>query len=166
MTWFTHTLATLDQSSGRFGIDSWTTWPAAGGLGSAIARGWSWDTERSTPGHNLPSQPSITMTPAGVSLRAPRQILARMAWAADALGRSESDIWVEAAREWLARHESDGSTGGSSRPTAASYSVTSQRARRSRVWRDIDSVLDRLRDTTRDASFNAQRARDGEPGAA
>jgi hypothetical protein len=75
-----------------------------------------------------------------------------MAAAAQALECDESDIWVEAAREWLERHS----------PSAAGTPVTfgarqeelrrvenPVTARRSHLWRDIDSVLDSLRDAPR-----------------
>jgi hypothetical protein len=75
-----------------------------------------------------------------------------MAAAAQALECEESDIWVEAAREWLERHA----------PSAAGSPVTlgvcqeelrsmenPVTVRRSHLWRDIDSVLDSLRDAPR-----------------
>ena len=38
-------------------------------------------------------------------LRAPRETLRQMKWVAAELGRSESEVWAEAAHEWLARRE-------------------------------------------------------------
>lgn len=165
MTWFTPTLLTRDESSGHVGLDSWSSWPASGGMGSAVAGGWSWARGRATSARAAITPPDPELTPAGVRLRAPREILARMAEAAGALGRSESDIWVEAAREWLIRHEPDGSTGGP-RLAATAFSANGQRARRSRAWRDIDGVLERLRDTPHDTEHESARVRRGEPGAA
>lgn len=157
MTWFTPITLTRDEPCSPSSLDSWAAWPATGSLGSAVAGGWSWDGARpsprpAAPSSRLASTYASAFAPAGVRLRAPRNILARMAGAAGALGRSESDIWIEAAREWLSRHEPESSGGGGSRFAPALTPADGQWARRSRAWRDIDGVLADLRDAPRSTS--------------
>ncbi|HEX9038430.1 MAG TPA: hypothetical protein VF808_15715 [Ktedonobacterales bacterium] len=81
-----------------------------------------------------------------------------MSAAAHALGRAESDVWVEAAREWLLRHEPHTPAHAQTLVIDLSAAGEVSSARRSRVWREIDGVLDRLRDHP--------TPRHGKPGAA
>lgn len=73
-------------------------------------------------------------------VRIARNVRAEMAEMAYALGRSEDDIWTEAAREWLMRrlrnHEPPPTT-----PAAAP--VPGERPRR--LWGEIDAMLAELR---------------------
>ena len=146
MTWFAPVLVAFEDRFGSVAPDMWSSWPAAGGLGSAVAGPWSWDNAPAATGGSIqPAPQPAPRQPAGVRLTAPAGTLRRMADAAHALGRSESDVWVEAAREWLQRHEPEDPDGGhtlysSHAPIAPSI------ARRARVWRAIDDVLDTLRD--------------------
>ena len=110
MTWFAPVLVAFEDRFGSVTPDMWASWPAAGGLGSAVAGPWSWDNAPATTGAQR-AQPAPRQ-PAGVRLTAPAGTLRRMADAAHALGRSESDVWVEAAREWLQRHEPEDPDGG------------------------------------------------------
>jgi hypothetical protein len=143
MTWFAPVLVAED----RFGCvapDVWAVWPAARDIGSAIAGPWSWD---NTP-TSAPMTGSIRQAsrqPAGVRLSAPAGTVRRMAEAARALGRAESDVWAEAAREWLLRHEPHSPEGGRV-PDGAPALAAPPIARRARLWRAIDDVLDTLRD--------------------
>ena len=109
MTWFAPVLVAFEDRFGSVAPDIWASWPAAGGLGSAVAGPWSWD---NAPANTVDSVPPAPRQPAGVRLTAPAGTLRRMADAAHALGRSESDVWVEAAREWLQRHEPEDPDGG------------------------------------------------------
>jgi hypothetical protein len=151
MTWSTLNPISVETRFERRSGAGWSDWRAPGGLGSAVAGAWSWSPER-TASLTQPRQNRRFTSANGARLHAPADILQRMAAAAQALGCDESDIWVEAAREWLSRHA----------PSAAGAPVTSGArqeeprcmdnpvsARRSRLWCDIDSVLDSLRDTPR-----------------
>jgi hypothetical protein len=156
MTWFSPATMVVDDVRGGFSPGSWAMRPGSRGLGSAIAGVGYWDTARADAGRARPTAAVTFYQPEGVRLRAPRDVLARMAGAAGALGRSESDIWVEAAREWLVRHAPDAPAGGHPALSGAvaprrigalsGTGASSQSARRSRAWRDIDGVLACLRD--------------------
>src|SRR5579859_4295867 len=146
MTWFAPVLVAFEDRFGSVAPDMWAAWPTAGGLGSAVAGPWSWDNAPATTGGSIQSAPQpAPRQPAGVRLTAPAGTLRRMADAAYALGRSESDVWVEAAREWLQRHEPEDPDGGDA--LGGSHAPISPAiARRARTWRAIDEVLDTLRD--------------------
>ncbi len=144
MTWFSPVSNTIEQPFSDFSSSAWAFSPSASSLGSAIAGSWTWANSQAVSAPNASYRPEPGYAK-GVRLSAPPEILRRMARAALALGRSESDIWVEAAREWLLRHEPEGPIG--IRPISGEHDVsaTSRYARRARVWRDIDDVLDTLR---------------------
>ena len=152
MTWFSPSALMVDDPFTAAGPGSRGTQHnrRVSRLGSAIAGPWLWGSARSQ--RRAPATPAQPLAPEAVRLRAPRDVLQRMAGAADALGRDESEVWVEAAREWLMRHVAEPSSGGQpamSAPLAASRASQSQVARRSLVWRDIDHLLARLRDDAR-----------------
>lgn len=155
MTWFSPATMAVDDVHGGFSPGSWAMRSGSRGLGSAIAGVGYWDTARADAGRARSTATVAFYQPEGVRVRAPRDVLARMAGAAGALGRSESDIWVEAAREWLVRHAPNAPAGGhpavsgvvaaGSIGALSGINASSQSARRSRAWRDIDGVLACLR---------------------
>lgn len=143
MTWFAPVLVAVEDRFGTGAPDAWSSWPVASGLGSAIAGPWSWDDAASARAEGVTRLPP--RQPAGVRLNAPAGTLRRMAEAARALGRSESDVWVEAAREWLLRHHPEAPDEGHA-PYSAQAQATHVITRRMREWRAIDDLLDTLRD--------------------
>ncbi|HEU0027146.1 MAG TPA: hypothetical protein VFQ25_08525 [Ktedonobacterales bacterium] len=148
MTWFAPVLVTAEGRFRSSAPDVWASSLDVGSLGSAIAGPWSWDERASAPtevgAHAAPRQP------AGVRLNAPARTLRRMAEAASVLGRSESDVWVEAAREWLLRHHPEDAHGGHT-PYGAPAPVAHALTRRLREWRAIDDLLDTLRNDRSEA---------------
>lgn len=128
-----------------------TAQPAHVGLGSASAgAAWTWvaTSAPSTSEQTLHYNASVVRTaraqPRGASaVRAPIDLLAKMSEAARTQGRSESDVWVEAAREWLRRRD-----GVETPPSAAPAYVAAPATpapRMTRVWGEIDAVLQALR---------------------
>jgi hypothetical protein len=110
-------------------------------LGSATAEArWRWAS---------PEAGRVTTTPAerssGEGIVAPRRDVARelraeMAEMARVMGRSEDDIWAEAAREWLMRRlRNDGP------PPTTPAAAPVPGARPSRMWNEIDELLSELR---------------------
>jgi hypothetical protein len=81
-------------------------------------------------------------------------LLAAMTAAAAATGRHESEIWAEAAREWLARHTPDDDPPP---PPGAIQRAPVVRAARDRCWGAIDVLLGDLRHPrpTFDSPINA-----------
>ncbi len=122
------------------------------GLGSARTTGqWTWATSVTSERPRSAASPSLSQAAVvrsvaaaeGACVRAPMELLGQMAAAARALGRSESDVWVEAAREWLRRRE--GEPGAPPAAAALGVSPVSQPRRRDRIWDDIDTLLIELR---------------------
>lgn len=120
-------------------------------LGSAHAsESWSWATSprasnpaaEDTKVHPLSPLVSVPApaTDRGVALRIPATVLRRMAAAAHTCGRSEGDIWAEAAEEWLTRYALDNEPQPPT-PAAAALSVP----RPARSWHAIDALLTELR---------------------
>lgn len=118
-------------------------------LGSAHAADvWSWAPARraSTPAvtdtkvHPLSPLVSGPATDRATALRIPATVLRRMAAAAHACGRSEADIWAEAAEEWLTRYALDNDP---QPPTPAAAALSLPRPARS--WNAIDALLTELR---------------------
>ncbi len=146
MTWFIPIAVMYDEQSGatQRGIESFG-WRSAGneGLGSAqVAGQWAWanhSPQRPSVQGNGAAVPRRLPAPAGARLRAPVELLSQMAEAARAQGRSESEVWVEAAREWLTPRES-----APAAPPAAPATVARPR-RVARAWDDIDALLVELR---------------------
>ncbi len=152
MTWFTPILMIHDDRSAapyavrvadstRFGVVS----GSGAGLGSARAASqWAWSAEPVRPTRPAPLTPAAAARAAvargGACLRAPVEVLSQMSAAARAAGRSESEVWVEAAREWLRRRE-----GEPGAPPAAAQPVAMPPRRVTRAWDDIDALLIALR---------------------
>ncbi len=118
-------------------------------LGSAYtAEVWSWEAPRRTPApvaKDTKVQPispfaSAPAADRGVALRVPATVLRRMSAAARASGRSEGDIWAEAAEEWLTRYTLDNEP---QPPTPAAAALSGPRPTRS--WSAIDALLTELR---------------------
>ena len=161
MSWFTPILLTPNErSSGACApraADSYSAESiaasmthASAGLGSARASvQWAWAVEPALmppTTQEIPAAASAHTASAaqGTCLRAPVEVLREMSAAARGLGRSESEVWVEAAREWLRRREGEpGAPPAAAAPVVAS-SVAAPR-RISRLWDDIDALLIELR---------------------
>ncbi|HEX8034061.1 MAG TPA: hypothetical protein VF510_09450 [Ktedonobacterales bacterium] len=118
-------------------------------LGSAhAAEVWSWAPSRRVPApavedtkvHPLSPLVSAPITDQATALRIPAAVLRRMAAAAQACGRSEADIWAEAAEDWLAHYALDNEPQPPT-PAAAALSVP----RPVRSWSAIDALLTELR---------------------
>ncbi len=147
MTWYSSVATVTDDRFPGVMQNAWAPWPPVRSLGSSIAGPWRWEDERHASASERPERMTPSK-PAGVRLSAPPEILRHMARAARALGRSESAIWVEAAREWLLRHEPEDPTGGHESGGRA-VAPDADPMRRTRAWRDIDQVLAILRDDAR-----------------
>ena len=102
-------------------------------LGSAaIAGRWQWaGTMRPQPSPPAPRMAAVRMPPA---------LLEEMAAAARVSGRSLSDVWAEAAREWLSQHAREDEP---QPPTPAAAALAVPRPPRS--WVGIDAILSDLR---------------------
>lgn len=140
MSWSTPILLTRDDRSVAAQLLTDVTGRrvsgVAAGLGSARASGeWAW---AETPARLALAPQRVAAR--GSCVRAPAEVLARMSAAAAAQGRSESDVWVEAAREWLRRRE----IAPVAPPTASTPPVSASR-RVARVWDAIDALLVELR---------------------
>lgn len=110
-------------------------------LGSARAEGaWSWAVpapRQITVGHVAASAPA----PAGATMvRIPDTLIHLMAREARQGSRSESEVWAEAAREWL-RRRGAGDEPHPPDPPAAALPLP----RVSRSWEAIDALLCELR---------------------
>lgn len=149
MSWCTPILLTHDERSvsAQLLTDTYAMTSASavaalsGGLGSARAGGqWAWvDAPACLAATAAPMPASARETGEGSCVRAPIEVLRRMSAAAQAQGRSESDVWVEAAREWLRRRE----IAPTPPPAASAPSVPTRRI--ARIWDDIDALLVELR---------------------
>jgi hypothetical protein len=121
------------------------------GLGSArVGVQWAWST---SPAQMTTTAPAMTVAATthavsdaqGTCLRAPVEVLRQMSAAARGLGRSESEVWVEAAREWLRKREGEpGAPPAAAAPVVASVGSIAPR-RITRLWDDIDALLIELR---------------------
>lgn len=160
MSWLSPILLTRDNhgaslsiaTAGASAVPARTAQPnTQSHLGSASAgTAWTW---ASTPPSGATVAPlrrsepfasPASMQPRGASaVRAPIDLLAKMSEAARVQGRSESDVWVEAAREWLRRR--DGVQTPPSAAPAYLAAAVSPAPRMTRVWGEIDAVLQALR---------------------
>lgn len=168
MSWFTPILLTPNErSSGACApraanSASAGTITAAGaqraaergaGLGSArVGVQWAWSASPAQMTITAPAMTAAATTHAvsaaqGTCLRAPVEVLRQMSAAACGLGRSESEVWVEAAREWLRKREGEpGAPPAAAAPVVASVGAGSVAPRRiTRLWDDIDALLIELR---------------------
>jgi len=131
----------------------WATTPSAArfatpsvplALGSAQAADrWSWADPSSAPSGRTGSLERERIKLAAEEQRRvhiTRDLLRLMADAAYARGRSEDDIWNEAAREWLLRHAPNDEP-----PPTAPAAAPIPRPRPARAWETIDAVLAELR---------------------
>ncbi len=146
MSWFTPIVLTHDERSVSAPVAAKSFGVAArGGLGSASAGSqWMWSEAHAARPAPAPTSRAIHTASRDVScVRAPVELLCRMSEVARAQGRSESEVWVEAAREWLRRREIEPVTPPAPPATASSRSATPRRP--SRVWDDIDALLIELR---------------------
>lgn len=73
-------------------------------------------------------------------LRVPREVLRLMTEAAWAEGRSEEEIWIEAAREWLRRRTREDDP-----PPTAPASAYPGAPRATAAWAVIDALVAELR---------------------
>jgi hypothetical protein len=144
--------------SGNFGNEP--RWPharedEAGGLGSARAVGhWRWahpNTPHALSQHPLAYGPGAggaterrVVATSASAVRIPEAILRLMREAAWRAGRTESEIWAEAAREWLTRRMLDDEP---QPPTPAAAALPLPRV--VGAWEAIDLVLHDLRKTPR-----------------
>jgi hypothetical protein len=118
------------------------------GLGSAGAGGrWRWVQPGvihtiATPARpSWPAAEARTTATSASAVRIPEPILRLMRTAAWNTGRTESEIWAEAAREWLARRQRDDEPLPPT-PAAAALPVP----RRAHAWEAIDLLLEDLRE--------------------
>ena len=72
-------------------------------------------------------------------------ILRAMAMAANHSGRTSSDIWAEAAREWLLRKSLDADYDVLSNMPARKREDSHLEAQRQRLWSSIESAMDIIR---------------------
>lgn len=163
MTWFSPVLMNATWATDERGARSGE--PLSVGIGSAWASGaWAWAGSAAQPARGaqpVAAQPRrAASAQPGANLRAPVELLARMSEAAQARGLSESDVWVEAAREWLRRREGEAGAAPVApvAPAHAEPSVAPIR-RSARRWDEIDALLIELRRAA------AARACEGAPAA-
>ncbi|WIG60626.1 MAG: hypothetical protein OJF49_003374 [Ktedonobacterales bacterium] len=124
------------------------------GLGSAYAsRNWGW--ARSTPAR-IPSARTITWEDdwddddspiGGTVVRIPDTVMRRMLRAARDAGLSDSALWAEAARAWLATRPASAAADDEPRPPTPPAAAL-PRPRVPRAWAAIDAVLADLRAPT------------------
>lgn len=119
-------------------------------LGAATAHSrWRWASPFSSgraqtraQAQVVASQPSVHERPVAVTKRVhvSRELRTEMATMARTLGRSEDDIWAEAAREWLMRRVRNDEPPPT---TPAAASLPNVRTRR--MWNEIDMLLAEMR---------------------
>ena len=110
-------------------------------LGSATADArWRWASPEAGNVTPITAERSSGNEMVAPRLGVARELRAEMAEMARVMGRSEDDIWAEAAREWLMRRlRNDGPP-----PTTPAAAPTPD-ARPSRMWNEIDELLSELR---------------------
>jgi hypothetical protein len=115
--------------------------PLALGSAQAAVR-WSWADPGSTSigSNDIAEREHARLAEEQRRVRITRDLLRLMADAAYARGRSEDDIWNEAAREWLLRH-----VGNDEPPPTSPAAAPMPRPRPARSWDTIDAVLAQLR---------------------
>ena len=130
-------------------------------LGSAWAgTSWQWarrsaeanSEEVRPPVESIESIESVESTEQSVTLSVPARIKLKMAQVARTRGRSEDDLWAEAANNWLCSHTFDDDP----LPPAPAAALAVPKNRRS--WDTIDELLNSLRQPTMPDHFETQRA--------
>ena len=155
MSWYalTHGFLESDDQARRTNLPTvWTpvrlpqAAPTTGSLGAATADArWRWASPRAgcvTTGTVARDDDEDDADRASMATRlhvAP-ELRAEMAGMARALGRSEDEIWTEAAREWLLRRLRNDEPPPT---TPAAASLPNPRTRR--LWNEIDEMLAELR---------------------
>ncbi|MFI5274920.1 MAG: hypothetical protein ACHQ4H_17965 [Ktedonobacterales bacterium] len=127
---------------------------SAGGLGTARASDrWQWApvrVEMRSQGAAVAaeerSEPRRIATSAS-AVRIPEGVLRTMRKAAWSAGRTESEIWAEAAREWLMRRAREDEP---QPPTPAAAALPVPRV--AHAWHAIDALLAELRMSSRETS--------------
>jgi hypothetical protein len=115
------------------------THSAAYGMSSASAMPvWRWVSPAYVPAPSEPIPANSPVAPARV--RIPADLVRRMSREACLTGKSESEVWAEAARAWLQRHERDDDFPPTP-PAAAQPCPRRERA----AWVAIDALLLDLR---------------------
>lgn len=116
---------------------------ASASLGTASAfERWQWAGTVSVAPIAAAPVASVAPAPKVAAVRIPPLLLEEMSTAAHLCGRSLSDIWAEAAREWLRRHAHEHEPEPQP-PTPAAAALAVPRPTRS--WAAIDTVLAELR---------------------
>ncbi|HEY7339529.1 MAG TPA: hypothetical protein VH591_01500 [Ktedonobacterales bacterium] len=110
-------------------------------LGSATADArWRWASPGAGNVTPITAERSSGDEFVATQLGVARELRAEMAEMARVMGRSEDDIWAEAAREWLMRRlRNDGP------PPTTPAAAPVPGARPSRMWNEIDELLTELR---------------------
>ncbi len=110
-------------------------------LGSATADArWRWASPEAGNVTPITAERGSGDEVAATHLGVARELRAEMAEMARVMGRSEDDIWAEAAREWLMRRlRNDGP------PPTTPAAAPVPGARPSRMWNEIDAMLAELR---------------------
>lgn len=150
MSWF----VSLPEPLGDAGAVRLAMWQGAGrssvaGLGSAHAdERWNWIATDESARQRTDER--LTLTPARPAqrhrredvvasvVRIPAEIVLAMAEAARDTGRTERELWAEAAREWLSSRSH-----GDDPPPATPAALPAPSP--SRSWSEIDSLLAQLR---------------------
>ncbi|MGH2515998.1 MAG: hypothetical protein ACRDHP_10120, partial [Ktedonobacterales bacterium] len=115
----------------------------AGSLGAASASPrWQWATGATGTG-GASSVPPARET----AVRVPPLLLKEMSAAASARGRSLSEVWTEAARDWLLRQHPHEDEPQPPTPAAAALAIPKP----ARSWAAIDAALADLRRVPHDA---------------
>lgn len=110
-------------------------------LGAATADAhWRW----TSPHVNLHATATVALDASdecvATRLVVTRELRAEMAEMAHVLGRSEDDIWAEAAREWLLRRLRNDEP-----PPTTPAAASAPNVRTRRMWSEIDAMLAELR---------------------
>lgn len=155
MSWYalTHGFLESDDQARRTNLPTiWTpvrlpqAAPTTGSLGTATADArWRWASPRAgciTTGTVARDDDEDDDDHASLAtrLRVTPELRAEMAGMARAMGRSEDEIWAEAAREWLLRRLRNDEPPPT---TPAAASLPNPRTRR--LWNEIDEMLAELR---------------------
>lgn len=142
MSWYALThgfLESDDQIRPTTALSVWT--PATRSLGAATADArWRWASPEAGNVTPITAQRGRDTEVVTAHLGVARELRAEMAEMARVMGRSEDDIWAEAAREWLMRRlRNDGP------PPTTPAAAPVPGARPSRMWNEIDELLTELR---------------------